>query len=175
MAVGVVIALGTLAAVLAVMAGELVLSSYNAAALRARGAVEPADDVLPIMRIAYPGGFIAMAVEGAITGPAPFRVIAAGLVVFGLAKVLKAWAIGTLGPRWTFQVLVPPGAPLVVAGPYRFLRHPNYLAIYGEILGAALIMRAPIAGVAFLAGFGWLIRRRIAVEDRALGRTGAAS
>lgn len=172
MAVGAVIALGMLVAVLAVMAGELLLSSYNAAALRARGAIEPVDDVLPIMRIAYPGGFVVMAIEGALSGPAPFAVIAAGLVVFGVAKALKAWAIASLGPRWTYQVLVPPGAPLVVAGPYQFLRHPNYLAIYGEILGAALIVRAPLTGLVFLIGFGWLIRRRIAVEDRALGRTG---
>lgn len=173
MSVGVVIALGTLAAVLAVMGGELLLSSYNAAALRARGAVEPVDDVLPLMQIAYPGGFIAMAIEGALTGPAPFRVIAMGLAVFGLAKALKAWAIATLGPRWSYKVLVPPNAPLVVSGPYRLLHHPNYLAIYGEILGVALIVRAPISGVVFLVGFAWLIRRRIAVEDRALGRMAA--
>lgn len=174
MSVGAIIALGTLVAVLAVMAGELLLSQYNTAALVARGAAEPADDVLPIMRIAYPGGFIAMAIEGALTGPAPFTVIAAGLAIFGLAKALKSWAISTLGPRWTYRVLVPPNAPLVAAGPYRYLRHPNYLAIYGEILGAALIVRAPVTGVLFLVGFGWLIRRRIAVEDRALGRTGGA-
>lgn len=170
MPVGAIIALGTLVAVLAVMAGELLLSQYNAAALRARGAVEPADDVLPLMRVAYPGGFIAMAIEGALAGPAPFTVIAAGLALFGLAKALKSWAISALGPRWTYRVLVPPDAPLVVSGPYRFLRHPNYLAIYGEILGAALIVRAPVTGVLFVVAFGWLIRRRIAVEERALGR-----
>lgn len=170
MPVGAIIALGTLVAVLAVMAGELLLSQYNAAALRARGAVEPADDVLPLMRLAYPGGFVAMAIEGALTGPAPFTVIAAGLAIFGLAKALKSWAISSLGPRWTYRVLVPPNAPLVATGPYRLLRHPNYLAIYGEILGAALIVRAPVTGGLFLVLFGWLIRRRIAVEDRALGR-----
>lgn len=175
MTVGAIIALGTLTAVLAVMGGELLLSQFNAAALRARGAVEPADDVLPIMRVAYPGGFVVMAFEGAATGPGPLAVVVAGLVVFGLAKALKGWAIASLGPRWTFRVLVPPGEPLVAVGPYQFLRHPNYLAIYGEIVGVALVMRAPIAGALFLIGFGWLIRRRIAVEDRALGRPDAGA
>ena len=50
------------------------------------------------------------------------------------------------------------------------MRHPNYLAVCGEIAGVALIVGAPFTGVASLAGFGWLMLRRIAVEDRALGR-----
>lgn len=164
------IAAATFVAVIAVMAGEALLSSHNAGLLRARGALEPADDVYPTMRWAYPLGFIAMGVEGALTGPAPPPILAAGLVVFGAAKALKAWAIASLGARWTFRVLVPPGAPLVTRGPYRALRHPNYLALCGEFIGVALIVWAPIAGVVTLAGFGWLLLRRIAVEDRALRR-----
>jgi methyltransferase len=170
MSAAVVIAFGTLIAVLAVMAGESVLSSYNAALLRARGAVEPPGDVFRLMQWAYPLGFVALAVEGALTGPAAEPALAAGILVFGLAKALKAWAISTLGARWSFRVLVPPGEPPIVAGPYRLIRHPNYLAVAGEIAGAALIVGAPVTGVVFLAGFGWLMRRRIAVEDRALGR-----
>ncbi len=67
-------------------------------------------------------------------------------------------------------MLVPPGAPLVAAGPYRWLRHPNYLAVAGEIAGAALLVGAFVSGALVLVGFGWLMRRRIAVEERALGR-----
>jgi methyltransferase len=122
------------------------------------------------MQWAYPGGFVAIAIEGAIVGPAPVWALAAGLTIFGLAKALKAWAIAALGWRWTYRVLVPPSAPLVAAGPYRFIRHPNYVAVCGEILGAALLAGAPVTGTAFLAGFGVLLRRRIAVEDHALGR-----
>lgn len=170
MSAAVVIAFGTLIAVLAVMAGESVLSSYNAALLRARGAVEPPGDVFRLMQWAYPLGFVALAVEGALTGPAAEPALAAGILVFGLAKALKAWAISTLGARWSFRVLVPPDEPPIVGGPYRLIRHPNYLAVAGEIVGAALIVGAPVTGVVFLAGFGWLMRRRIAVEDRALGR-----
>ena len=153
------------------MAGEAALvGAQRRRCCRARGAVEPADDVYPAMQWAYPLGFVAMGVEGALTGPAPPTVLAAGLALFGAAKALKAWAISSLGPRWTFRVLVPPGAPLVTRGPYRLMRHPNYLAVVGEIAGVALTVWAPITGAAALVGFGWLLRRRIAVEDRALGR-----
>ncbi|MEZ5294134.1 MAG: isoprenylcysteine carboxylmethyltransferase family protein [Vicinamibacterales bacterium] len=170
MPVSAIIACGTLAAVLAVMAGEAALSAYNASVLRARGALEPPGDVYRTMQWAYPAGFVALAVEGGLTGPAPAAALAAGLVVFGLAKALKAWAMATLGWRWSFRVLVPPGLPLVATGPYRLLRHPNYVAVIGEIVGAAAIVHAPVSGVLFLLGFGWLLWRRVTIEDRALGR-----
>jgi methyltransferase len=170
MSTGVVIALGLLVAVLAVMAGEALLSSYNASLLRQRGAVEPPDDVYRTMQWAYPLGFALIAAEGAWAGPATPTALGLGLAVFGLAKALKAWAMSTLGTRWTFRVLVPPGEPPLVAGPYRVLNHPNYVAVVGEIVGAALIAGAPVAGAVFLVGFAWLLRRRVAVEDRALGR-----
>lgn len=170
MPMAVSIAVATVAAVIAVMAGEAALSGHNAAVLRARGAVEPPGDPYRTMQWAYPLCFLAMGAEGALTGPAPPAVLAAGLVIFGLAKALKSWAIASLGSRWSFRVLVPPGEPLVTRGPYRWLRHPNYLAIAGEFLGVALTVWAPVTVVAAGLGFGRLILARIAVEDRALGR-----
>ncbi len=170
MNVATIVALGTLAAVMAVMAGEAVLSAHNAARLLARGAIEPPGDVIRLMQWAYPLGFVAMAIEGMLAGPATPSALVAGLVVFGIAKALKAWAIASLGPRWSFRVLVPPGEPPVATGPYRFLAHPNYLAVCGEIVGMALLVGASVSGAVTLVGFGWLMRRRIAVEDQALGR-----
>jgi len=164
------IALLALAAVLIVMLGEAGLSQYNERVLRQRGAVEPAGDVFATMRWAYPACFVAMAIEGAIAGPASREALAAGLAVFGLAKALKMWAMSTLGVRWTFRVLVLPEAPLITRGPYAMMRHPNYVAVIGEIVGMALLVWAPVTGLLSLAGFGALLRQRIAVEDRALGR-----
>jgi len=164
------IAGATLLAVLLVMAGEAALSAHNEGVLRAKGAREPDDDVYRTMRWAYPACFVAMAIEGAIAGPAPPNILAAGFAIFGLSKALKIWAISTLGVRWTFRVLVPPQSALVGGGPYALIRHPNYVAVLGELIGAALIVWAPIAGVLSLVGFGTLLSRRIAVEDRALGR-----
>ena len=164
------IAAVTLIAVLLVMAGEAALSAFNERELRARGAVEPSGDVIDRMRWAYPLSFIVMAVEGALTGPAPREVLMWGLALFGFAKALKMWAIASLGSRWSYRVLVLPGAPLVTSGPYRFLAHPNYLAVVGEIASVAMIVWAPMSGVLSAIGFGALMIARIRVEDRALGR-----
>jgi methyltransferase len=164
------IAAATTIAALLIMAGEAVLSAFNERQLRARSAVEPAGDVINAMRFAYPLAFVAMGIEGALTGPAPREVMMYGLALFGLAKALKLWAIASLGPRWSFRVLILPGAPLVTSGPYRFLSHPNYLAVAGEIASVAMIVWAPITGVLATIGFGALMIKRIAVEDRALGR-----
>lgn len=170
MTAAVSIAVATWLAVMLIMAGEAALSAHNEAVLRARGAIEPPDDVYRTMRWAYPACFAAMAIEGAQAGPAPPNALAAGLAVFGLAKALKISAITALGVRWTFRVLVLPEAPLVATGPYRVLRHPNYVAIVGELVGVALIVWAPLMGLVSLVGFGWLMWKRIRVEDRALGR-----
>jgi methyltransferase len=164
------IAVVTVIAALLVMAGEAVLSSHNERQLRARGAIEPPDDVIGTMRWAYPLLFVAMGVEGALTGPAPRDVVMWGLAFFGFSKALKMWAIASLGSRWSYRVLVLPGAPLVTTGPYRFLSHPNYLAVVGEIVSVAAIVWAPITGTLATIGFGWLMIKRIAIEDRALGR-----
>ena len=162
-------AMTTLAALL-IMGGEAVLSSFNERQLRTRGAVEPEGDVIGLMRWAYPGAFIAMGIEGALTGPAPPNVLMGGLALFGVAKALKVWSISSLGPRWSYRVLVVPGEPLVVSGPYRFISHPNYLAVVGEIVSVAAIVWAPVTGALSAIGFGWLMMARIRVEDRALGR-----
>lgn len=151
------------------MLAEASRSRRHDRALRARGAVEPPGDVYKVMQIAYPAGFALIAGEAAIRSAPLSGSFTAGAVVFTLAKALKYWAIATLGPRWTFRVLVPPGQPLVATGPYRFLRHPNYVGVAGEIAGAALMGDAPIAGVVAFLVFGGLMVARIRVEERALG------
>jgi methyltransferase len=109
-----------------------------------------------------------MLCEMALTEPPPRAVVFAGATVFAAAKLLKWWAIATLGPAWTFRVLVVPNVPPVVRGPYRFIRHPNYVGVAGELAGAALLTGAraigPIAWVVFAA----LLARRIGVENQAL-------
>lgn len=165
-----VVAALTVVAALLMMGGELVLSLFNERQLRAKGAIEPPGDVIATMRWAYPLSFVVMGVEGATSGPAPAPILLGGLALFGLAKALKVWAIASLGPRWSYRVLILPGAPLVTSGPYRFLSHPNYLAVVGELVSVAMIVAAPITGVLATFGFGVLMRARIRVEDRALGR-----
>ena len=137
--------------------------------LRAAGAVEPAGDVYPLMQVAYPGCFLAMIAEAWLraAGPAGWGFVP-GVTLFVAAKAIKYWAIRTLGPRWTFRVLVPPGSTSITSGPYRFVRHPNYAGVIGELSGMALMAGATVAGIGALAVFSALIVARVRVEDRAL-------
>ena len=154
------------------MLGEWWVSTRNERELRALGAVEPSGDVYAWMQVVYPASFLVMIVECVQRDPSRDMLVAAGFTVFVGAKILKYWAITTLGVRWTFRVLVPPGSPLVAGGPYRFVRHPNYVAVLGELIGAALIAHAAIAGPAAVLAFGVLMLLRIRVEERALGLEG---
>jgi len=158
----------TLVVVYALMIAELRRSRRNDAVLRARGAREPSGDVYRQMQVAYPGVFLLMGVEGLIASTPPPAVSAVGIVAFLAAKALKYWAITALGERWTFRVLVPPTGTLVAHGPYAFVRHPNYIAVLGEIASVALIVNARITGPLSFFFFGELIRRRIRVENAAL-------
>ena len=143
-------------------------SRRNEAALRARGAIEPPDDVYPWMQVTYPAGFLAMVGECASRQQPAGVAALAGVVVFVLGKALKYAAIASLGELWSFKVLVVPGASLVRTGPYRWLRHPNYVGIVGELIGVALMAGSPIAGVIAFVTFGGIMLARIRVEERAL-------
>ena len=163
------VSLSVIAAVGLMMLAELQLSLANERRLRSAGAIEPPGDPYRLMRIAYPLAFVLMGVEGALHASLSRQLVLWGLAVFGLAKALKFWAIWSLGARWSFRVLVVPGAPLVTHGPYRWLRHPNYVGVLGELAGVALTLSAIVTGVLSLAAFTWILRERIKVEERALG------
>ena len=150
---------------------EARLAARNERAQRARGGIEPPDDVYTMMRVAYPGALLVMIGEGAVQGMAPPPVVAAGAVLWIAAKALKWWAIRSLGPFWTFRVIVVPGARLVSSGPYRYVRHPNYVAVVGELVAVALMAGARVMGPLATGLFCLLLLRRIAVEHRALGWT----
>jgi methyltransferase len=143
-------------------------SRANERGLRLAGAVEPRGDVYKAMQVLYPACFVAMIVESWIDPPAVDGRTTVGAGVLLAAKALKYSAIATLGPRWTFRVLVPPGSPRSVAGPYRFMRHPNYVAVAGELAGVALIADARIVGPIALIVFGSLMLMRVRVEEAAL-------
>lgn len=166
---------GTAAVVFGSMILEARRAERNERAQRARGGIEPPGDVYQVMKVVYPGAFLAMLAEGAARGASPPGVLFGGAMVFAAAKALKWWAILSLGPFWTFRVIVVPGAALVSRGPYRWLRHPNYVGVLGELAGVAAITGAPLSGVLATAVFAALIVKRIAVEERAIRMLGPAA
>jgi methyltransferase len=156
------------ALVYAFMAIEARRAAHNERHQRERRGIEPPGDVYVLMQVAYPGIFLAMILEAVWRAVPPGAAMAAGLSVFAAAKALKWWAIRTLGPAWTFRVIVVPGSTAIASGPYRHLRHPNYVAVVGEIVGVALMTGARVTGPLSLLVFGALLARRIRVENRAL-------
>ena len=151
------------------MIAEAARSARHDRALRAAGAIEPSGDVFASMQLAYPGVFVLMIAEAWLRGTTFSPLATAGFLIFAAAKALKYWAMATLGPRWTFRVLVPPDSSRTIAGPYKYLRHPNYVGVVGEIVGFALAAQSPIAGALALIVFVPLIVQRIRIEERALG------
>jgi methyltransferase len=89
--------------------------------------------------------------------------------MFGVLQAARIWVIASLGRRWTTRLIVVPGAPLVAAGPYRWLNHPNYLIVAGEVAILPLAFAAVAIAVGFSACNGLLLARRIRIEDGALG------
>jgi methyltransferase len=163
------IAFAALIVVLVLMLVELRISRGHERTLLELGAAQPPDPVYKSMRVVYPGTFVIMAMEGALRGSVGSRFVIAGVIVLAAGKLLKAWAIRSLGDRWTYRVLVVPGAPLVTRGPYRWMRHPNYVGVIGELVGFALLVQAWLTGPLAVLVFGELLRRRIGAEERALG------
>ena len=161
-----VLVFGAVAA--AAMGLEAIIAARHDRALRALGATEPPDDVYPIMRIVYPAAFLAMLAEGAWRDVHNDQIVAVGAAVFVAAKAIKYWVIATLGSRWTFRVLVPPGSARTVRGLYRWIDHPNYVAVELELAGTAIAMHALLTGPIAVVVFAFVLRQRVRVEEKAL-------
>jgi len=84
------------------------------------------------------------------------------------AQGLRWWCIKTLGPQWNTRVIVVPGATRVLAGPYRFLPHPNYVAVVAEGVALPLVGGAWRTALGFTIANALLLRTRIRVENDAL-------
>jgi methyltransferase len=169
------------AVIFGLLLAEQRLSRANEHALRDAGAIAPPGDPFLALAILYPAAFLLMSIEGVwragqpTAGPAGGPSwAAAGVVLFVASKALKYWAIRALGLRWSFGIRVLPGQPLVRTGPYRYVAHPNYVAVIGELVGTAMMMGARIAGPIMTLAFGWALMRRLRFETRVLSEIGRA-
>ena len=90
------------------------------------------------------------------------------LVLFVLLQIARFWVLATLGRRWTIRMIVVPGEPLVAGGPYRFLRHPNYAIVIGEIAVVPLALGLPPYALIFSLLNALVLAIRIPQENAAL-------
>ncbi|HEX4953783.1 MAG TPA: isoprenylcysteine carboxylmethyltransferase family protein [Thermoanaerobaculia bacterium] len=151
---------------------ELAVSKRNTARLLARGAREAGASHYPSMVALHTAFLIAAPLEvWLLSRPFVPALAALALALSLAAGVLRTWVIRTLAGRWTTRVIVLPGAEPVTSGPYRFLRHPNYLAVVTEIAALPLIHTAWLTALLASLGNALILRERIHVEEAALSET----
>lgn len=162
------------AAVAAERALEMGLSWRNARRALARGGVEAESRSFYLLMVVAHVLFLAAGpLEVVLLGRPfipPVAIVATWIVVLTMA--LRYWAIVTLGERWNTRVIVIPGLPAVASGPYRFVRHPNYVAVAIEVAVLPLVHCAWITALVATAANGLLLAARIRHEERALEATG---
>jgi len=148
---------------------ELVVSERNRRWSLAAGGVESGAGHYPVM-VALHTGLLAGALLEVLALDRPFLPWLGWpmLVLVVAAQGLRWWCVATLGRQWCTRVVVVPGLGAVRAGPYRWLRHPNYLAVVVEGFALPLVHTAWVTAVVFTLANGWLLRVRIRTENAAL-------
>jgi len=148
---------------------EMRLSRRHQRALAARGARREPEPGFVAMVALHTGVLVASAVEVvALHRPFSLALGVPALVAFALANALRWWVIATLGPHWNVQVVGSLALGVVTTGPYRLVRHPNYVAVFVELLALPLVHGAWITALAGAALHVPVLRRRLAVEEAVL-------
>jgi methyltransferase len=151
-------------------AAELVLSWHNTRRLKERGAIEISARHYPLVVAVHASWLISLFMLGH-DQPLNMFALAAYLALQGL----RFWVMRTLGARWTTRIIVLPGVPLVSAGPYRYLSHPNYAVVAGEIATLPLVVGLPWLAIVFTILNAAVLFIRIRAENRALQSARAAT
>ncbi len=144
--------------------GELVLARRNTAALMRRGAIEVAPGHYPAIIACHTLWLASLWLLGWS------RPVELGwLALFVLLQAARVWILATLGARWTTRIIIVPGETLVARGPYRFIKHPNYAVVVGEIAVLPLVFGLPVVALVFTLLNAGVLFVRIRAENRALG------
>jgi methyltransferase len=158
-----------IAAVAAERIAEVVVARSNWKWSRERGAVELGAAHYPAMVVLHLALLLGCLLEPLVTDRPFIPALGWSMVVVVIgAQVLRWWCITTLGHQWNTRVVVIPGAPRVTGGPYRFVPHPNYVAVVVEGIALPLVHSAWLTALAFTALNAVLLRARIRVENSAL-------
>jgi methyltransferase len=146
---------------------ELIVSKRNLAWAKARGGRERGFGHYPVMVALHSALLVACVVEASQRTFVPVLGWTMLAVVLG-AQSLRWWCIVVLGPRWNTRVIVVPGLPLVDRGPYRWLRHPNYVAVVLEGIALPLVHTAWVTAIVFSLLNALLLSVRIRCENEAM-------
>lgn len=145
---------------------ELAIARRNTRRLLAAGAVEHGAGHYPLIVAFHAAWLVALLVWVPADAPVRWPL----LTLFVLLQFARVWVIWSLGPYWTTRIIVPPGAPAVRRGPYRWLRHPNYVIVTAEIALLPLAFNAWDVALIFSLANGLLLSYRIRSEEAARGQ-----
>lgn len=143
--------------------GELGIAASNTAYLRALGAYEIGRAHYPAMVTLHAAWLVSLWLTA---GNRPVNLALLG--IFVVLQGLRIWVLATLGRRWTTRIIVLPGAPLVTRGPFRFLRHPNYCVVVGEIAVLPLVFGLNAIAIIFTLLNAAMLWVRVRSESQAL-------
>jgi methyltransferase len=149
---------------------ELFIASHNTSRLMARGAVELAPRHYPLIVAVHGAWLASLWIFGHDR-----QLNVTALLFYSVLQGLRFWVMRTLGARWTTRIIVLPGLPLVSNGPYRFLSHPNYAVVIGEIALLPIVLGLPWLAVIFTILNAAVLAIRITAENRALAAFGATT
>jgi len=147
--------------------GELVIARRNTARLLEHGAIEVAPEHYPLIVALHTLWLAGLWYLTLSHGLSPDLLLVA---IFIALQGLRVWVLFTLGSRWTTRILILPGEQLVARGPYRFLSHPNYCVVIGEILVLPLAFGLVWYAVVFSTLNLAVLWVRLRAEEKALGR-----
>ena len=145
---------------------EVVYAERNTRALRVKGAAEVGRGHYSLIVLLHAAWLTAIV----LWLPADATIFWPALALFILLQFGRVWVIVTLGPYWTTRIITLPEAPLIRSGPYRFVRHPNYLVVMGEIAMLPLAVGEVHVAIVFTILNAAMLARRIREEDPALDR-----
>ncbi|HEV3357320.1 MAG TPA: isoprenylcysteine carboxyl methyltransferase family protein [Pseudonocardiaceae bacterium] len=148
---------------------ELVVAKRNLAWSLARGGRETGFGHYPFMVVLHTGLLLGCVLEVWLGGRPFLAALGAPMLVLVVAsQALRWWCIRTLGPRWNTRIIVVPDLPLITGGPYRFFRHPNYVAVIVEGVALPLVHTAWLTAIVFSVLNAGLLTVRIRAENNAL-------
>jgi methyltransferase len=148
---------------------ELRISKRRQRALRAKGVAQVREPFFAAMVALHTALLVAALAEAWLVPRAPIALVSPlALVVLLGANALRIWVIATLGPHWNVQIMDSASLGVVTGGPFRFIRHPNYVAVFLELLALPLVHGAWITALAGAACHIWVLAHRIRAEETAL-------
>lgn len=157
-------------AVLAQRGLEEIHSARNTRALLAAGGREIGRDYYPVVAVTH----LAWLAAVFFLIPAAALILLPVLALYLALQAARYWIIATLGPYWTHRIITLPSAPVVSTGPYRFVRHPNYLVTVAETFLLPAMFGALALGAIFTAVWSAVLYYKIILEDGALAARKAA-